>query len=92
MSEATVRMTWGAWKVPPHRQLAANLVEGGDALAGLQRRGMNALVGDQLLDGDLGLAEGGIGFVERIFQRRGGEDGEALLRGGGLWRGGEGAK
>ena len=43
------------------RQLALDLVEGGDALAGLERGGMRAVVGDQLLDLHLGIGEGGIG-------------------------------
>jgi len=45
----------------PYGELAPDLVERGDALAGLQRARMDALVGDQLLDGDLGLAEGEVG-------------------------------
>ena len=40
----------------PDRQLALDLVERGDALAGLERTGVHALIGDQLLDGDVGLA------------------------------------
>ena len=47
----------------PERQLAFDLVERGDALAGLERRGMDALIEDQLLDRDIGLAESGIGRV-----------------------------
>ena len=42
----------------PHRQLALDLVEGGDALAGLERAGMDALIGDQLLDRHFRLLEG----------------------------------
>ena len=47
----------------PDRELALDLVEGSDALAGLERAGVDALIGDQLLDGDVGLAEGRIGRV-----------------------------
>ena len=45
----------------PHGQLALDLVERGDALAGLERTGVHALIGDQLLDRDVGLAEGRVG-------------------------------
>ena len=47
----------------PDRQLAPDLVERAHALAGLERRGMRAVIGDQLLDRDLGLVEGGVGQV-----------------------------
>ena len=47
----------------PDRQLALDLVERADALAGLQRRRMGAVIGDHLLDRDIRLAEGGIGQV-----------------------------
>ena len=47
----------------PDRQLAPDLVEGADALAGLQRRRMDAVIGDQLLDRHLGLPEGRVGQV-----------------------------
>ena len=45
----------------PQRQLALDLVEGGDALAGLERAGVHARIGDHLLDLDVGLVEGGVG-------------------------------
>ena len=45
----------------PDGELALDLVERGDALAGLERAGVHARIGDQLLDGDLGLVEGRIG-------------------------------
>ena len=45
----------------PDRQLALDLVEGADALAGFQRRRMDAVIGDHLLDRHLGLLEGRIG-------------------------------
>ena len=45
----------------PDREFALDLVEGGDGLAGLQRTGMHALVGDQFLDRDLGILEGEVG-------------------------------
>ena len=45
----------------PERELALDLVEGGDALAGLERAGVHARIDDQLLDGDVGLREGGVG-------------------------------
>ena len=47
----------------PDRQLALDLVERADALAGLQRRRMGAVIGDHLLDRDLRLAEGGVGQI-----------------------------
>ena len=47
----------------PDRQLALDLVERADALAGLQRRRMGAVIGDHLLDRHLRLAEGGVGEV-----------------------------
>ena len=47
----------------PDRQLALDLVERADALAGLQRRRMGAMVGDHLLDRHLRLAEGGVGQI-----------------------------
>ena len=45
----------------PHRQFASHLVERGDALAGLERRGVHALVGNQLLDHHFGAFEGRVG-------------------------------
>ena len=47
----------------PDRQLALDLVERADALAGFQRRRMGAVIGDHLLDRHLGLLEGGVGQV-----------------------------
>ncbi len=47
----------------PDRQLAPDLVERADALAGLQRRRMGAVVGEHLLDRHIRLAEGGVGQV-----------------------------
>ena len=47
----------------PDRQLAPDLVERADALAGFQRRGMGAVIGDHLLDRHFRLVEGGIGQV-----------------------------
>ena len=77
----------------PDRQLALDLVEGADALAGLQRRRMGAVIGDHLLDRHLRLAEGGVGQVlvaDRPFEdvvvmlaravRAGGLAGEVLAQ------------
>ena len=52
----------------PKRQLAFDLVEGGDALAGLERARMYARINDHLLDLDLGLVERGVsrGLVARL--------------------------
>ena len=61
ISDATVRMTCGAWKVPQTVSSPRTLSKRGDALAGFQRRGMHALIGDQLLDRDFGVGEGGVG-------------------------------
>ncbi len=47
---------------PPQGQLALDLVERGDALAGLERAGVDARIRDHLADGDVGLVEGGVGF------------------------------
>ena len=56
----------------PQRQFAFDLVEGGDALAGLERARMHARIDDHLLDRDIGLLEGGIGrgLVARLARRR----------------------
>ena len=43
------------------RQLALDLVERRDALAGLERAGVDARIGNHLPDGDVGLGEGRIG-------------------------------
>ena len=77
----------------PDRQLAPDLVEGADALAGLQRRRMGAVIGDHLLDRHLRLAEGGVGQIlvaDRPFEdvvvvlarpvRAGGLAGEVLAQ------------
>ena len=61
ISEPTVRMTCGAWNVPHKRQLALDLVERGDALAGLERARMHARIDDHLLDRHVGLGEGRVG-------------------------------
>ena len=45
----------------PQRQLALDLVERGDALAGLERAGVHARIGDHLLDGHVRLLEGRVG-------------------------------
>ena len=48
---------------PPNRQFAFDLVERSDALAGLKRAWMNALIGDQLLDGHVCLSKGDVGCI-----------------------------
>ena len=45
----------------PQRELALDLVEGGDALAGFQRARMHARIDDHLLDRHVGLGESRIG-------------------------------
>src|SRR5262249_55163603 len=50
---------WGL-EGSPDRELTLDLVKGADALAGLQRRRMGAVIGDHLLDRHLRLVEGGI--------------------------------
>ena len=52
----------------PQRQLAFDLVERGDALAGLERARMHARIDDHLLDRDVGLGERrvGRGLVARL--------------------------
>ena len=56
----------------PQCQFASDLVEGGDALAGLERARMHARIDDQLLDGHIGLLEGGVG--RRLVAGLPGED------------------
>ena len=43
------------------RQIAGDLVEADDALAGLERAGVDALIAQQVLGRDLGFREGGVG-------------------------------
>ena len=43
------------------RQVAGDLVEADDALAGLERAGVDALIAQEVLGRDLGLGEGGVG-------------------------------
>ena len=56
----------------PERQLALDLVEGGDALAGLERARMHARILDELLDRHLGLVESRVG--RRLVAGLPGED------------------
>src|SRR5262249_49588549 len=56
----------------PQREFARDLVEGGDALAGLKRTRMHARIDDQLFDRNVGFFKGRIGC--RLVARRPGED------------------
>ncbi len=60
-SAKTVRIACGAWVVIQTVSLPCDLVELGDAAAGLDRGDVDARDVDVLLDRDLGLGEGAVG-------------------------------